>query len=128
MRIPPRAPDQPLSPKRVRRDKDFLSPLPGNSIEELTPARLDNESSLFLKQTNNVKKKQVVIVKNHNSNDMRVPSQKVSKSIIVHQHRNAHVIQSYGRYNDVMSHENFDQEYYEKPEKVEDLYNLDESI
>ena len=70
----------------------------------------------------------MVIVKNHNSNDMRVPSQKVSKSIIVHQHRNAHVIQSYGRYNDVMSHENFDQEYYEKPEKVEDLYNLDESI
>ena len=60
-----------------------------------------------------------------------MPPQKVSKSIIVHHNRNANIIQSYGRYNDVMSHENFDQEYYQQQdqrEKVEDLYNLDESI
>lgn len=35
----------------------------------------------------------------------------LSKSIIVHHNRNANIIQSYGRYNDVMSHENFEQDY-----------------
>jgi hypothetical protein len=42
-------------------------------------------------------------------------------------------MQSYGRYNDVMSHENFDAELYQPAQgetgvKVEDIYNLDESV
>jgi len=46
------------------------------------------------------------------------PGQKLSKSIIVHQNRNVNVIQSYGRYNDVMSHVNyFDQEYQPNPDE-----------
>ena len=42
-------------------------------------------------------------------------------------------MQSYGRYNDIMSHENFDSEMYQPEEgetgiRVEDIYNLDDSI
>ena len=36
------------------------------------------------------------------------PSKNLSKSIIVHHNRNANVIQSLGRYNDVLSADNFE--------------------
>lgn len=35
----------------------------------------------------------------------------LSKSIIVHHNRKTNIIQSLGRYNDIMSHENFEQNY-----------------
>jgi len=37
----------------------------------------------------------------------------ISKSIVVNHNRKANIIQSYGRYNDIMSHENFEQAYEE---------------
>lgn len=41
----------------------------------------------------------------------RVPAgarRNLSKSIIVHHNRKTNIIQSFGRYNDIMSHENFE--------------------
>jgi len=51
----------------------------------------------------------------------------LSKSIIVNQNRNQ-IIQSLGRYNDIMSHENFEQEFETvQNEEITDLYHLDDS-
>lgn len=62
----------------------------------------------------------------------------LSKSIIVHHNRKTNIIQSFGRYNDVMSHENFEQDYEaregvagdgnDSKETVQDLYQLDDSF
>lgn len=57
----------------------------------------------------------------------------LSKSIIVHYQRKAKVTHSLGRYNDVLSHENFDAGYEARGgtgddgEKVHDLSYLDDS-
>ena len=60
----------------------------------------------------------------------------MSKSIIVHHNKKSNIIKSFGRYNDIMSHENFEQDYeinknIDGPnavqEKVHELYKLDDS-
>lgn len=51
----------------------------------------------------------------------------LSKSIIVNQNRKQ-IIQSLGRYHEIMSHENFEQEFETiKNEEVTDIYHLDDS-
>ena len=64
--------------------------------------------------------------------DNCVPAQRnVSKSIVVHHNRKANIIQSFGRYTDVTSHEDHDDDQPVRvgalPEKIEDLYKLEDS-